>query len=62
MAIDEARIKAEYVCGSLSYAKLAKKHGVGVYRLKEVGAKERWVDERAKIMNVCKYPLRSLKS
>ena len=49
MAIDWARIKAEYVSGGISYAKLAKKHGVSVSSVKQKGTKEGWKKECTKV-------------
>lgn len=45
---DWAKIRAEYVNGSISLADLAKKYGVKISTLKKHSAEEKWSEERQK--------------
>ena len=44
--IDWVQIKAEYISGTMSASKLAEKHGVSVYAIRERSGKERWQELR----------------
>ena len=46
--MDWKKLKREYIAGGISYRKLADKYGVSFSTLKEVAAKERWRDAKAK--------------
>ncbi|MGN0491073.1 hypothetical protein [Ruminococcus sp.] len=45
---DWAKLRAEYVNGSISLADLAKKYGVKISTLKKHSSKEKWSEERQK--------------
>ncbi len=46
MAVDWMRIKTEYINGSISLRKLAKKSGVSYSQLAKIAAAEKWNDQK----------------
>lgn len=46
MAVDWLRIKSEYVNGSISYRKLAEKHGIPFSTLRDRAIGEKWSEQR----------------